>query len=44
MWKDPIVEEARKVRNEHAARFKNDLKAICRELTVRTLRGELISD
>jgi hypothetical protein len=32
MLKDPIVEEVRKVRDEHAARFKYDLKAICRDL------------
>jgi hypothetical protein len=29
---DPIVEEVRKVRNEHAARFNYDLKAIYRDL------------
>jgi hypothetical protein len=32
MWKDPIVEEVRRVRNEHAARFNYDLKAIYRDL------------
>jgi len=32
MWKDPIVEEVRRVREEHAARFNYDLKAIVEDL------------
>ena len=32
MWKDPIVEEVRKVRRRHAAKFNYDLDAICRDL------------
>jgi hypothetical protein len=32
MWKDPIVEEVRKIREEHAARFAYDLKAIYEDL------------
>jgi hypothetical protein len=32
MWKDPIVEEVRKVRQAHAAKFNYDLDAICRDL------------
>jgi len=32
MWKDPIVEEVRKIREEHAARFGYDLKAIYDDL------------
>ena len=32
MWKDPIVEEVRKDREEHAARFGHDLKAIYDDL------------
>jgi hypothetical protein len=32
MKDDPIVEQVRKVRNEHAARFNYDLKAIYRDL------------
>jgi hypothetical protein len=32
MNNDPIVEEIRKVRDEHSARFKHDLKAIYRDL------------
>ena len=31
-WVDPIVEEIRRVRQEHAARFNYDLKAICEDL------------
>lgn len=30
MWRDPIVEEIRKIREEYAARFGFDLDAICR--------------
>jgi len=32
MKKDFIVEEIRKIRQEHAAKFKYDLKAICADL------------
>lgn len=32
MWVDPIVEEVRRIRQEHAARFNYDLDAICRDL------------
>ena len=32
MWKDPIVDEIRKVREAHAARFSYDLQAIYRDL------------
>jgi len=32
MIKDPIVEEIRKYRAEHAARYNNDLKKICEAL------------
>ena len=32
MWQDPIVEEIRKVREQHAAKFNYDLKAICQDL------------
>ena len=32
MWKDPIVEEVRKIREEHAARFNYDLDAIYNDL------------
>ena len=29
-WHDPIVAEVRRVREEYAARFNHDIKAICR--------------
>jgi len=32
MWEDPFVEEVRKIRQAHAARFNFDLRAIYREL------------
>lgn len=32
MWKDPIVEEVRKIRDEHAAQFNYDLDAIYKDL------------
>ena len=32
MWKDPIVEAVRKARQEHAAKFVDDLKAIYDDL------------
>ncbi|MEX0612892.1 MAG: hypothetical protein WD738_01770 [Pirellulales bacterium] len=35
MWQDPIVEEVRRYREQYAARFNNDLKAICRDLRER---------
>lgn len=31
MWKDPIVEEVRRIRDEHAKRFNYDLHAICED-------------
>ncbi len=35
MWRDPIVEEVRQLREQYAARFNHDLKAICRDLRKR---------
>ena len=32
MWKDPIVEEVRKIRQQHAKRFNFDLRAIVDDL------------
>ncbi|MCH7732866.1 MAG: hypothetical protein IIB44_10195 [Candidatus Marinimicrobia bacterium] len=32
MWRDSIVEEVRRVREEHAAKFNYDLDAIYRDL------------
>ena len=31
-WKDEIVEEVRKARDEHAARFDYDISAICADI------------
>lgn len=31
MWQDPIVEEVRRIRDEHAKRFNYDLHAICED-------------
>jgi len=39
MREDPIVEEVRKARQEHAARFDYDLAAICRDLKEQEARG-----
>ena len=35
MWRDPIVEEIRQLRQQYAARFNHDLKAICQDLRER---------
>jgi hypothetical protein len=35
MWKDPIVEEVRRVRDAHAARFNYDLRAIYEDFKAR---------
>jgi len=35
MKSDPIVDEVRKVRESHAARFKYDITAICADLKKR---------
>ncbi len=32
MWIDPIVEETRRIRDEHARQFSYDLAAICDDL------------
>ena len=32
MWKDPIVEEVRAIREAYASRFNHDLKAMCDDL------------
>jgi len=31
MWQDPLVEEIRRHREEYAARFNYDIRALCRE-------------
>jgi hypothetical protein len=35
MWRDPIVEEVRRVREAYAAKFDFDLHAICEDLRAR---------
>lgn len=32
MWKDPLVEEVRKIRDQQAKKFKYDLKEIFKDL------------
>lgn len=32
MWKDPIVEETRRMKNEYASKFNYDLQAIYQDL------------
>ena len=32
MWKDPVVEEVRAIRDAYAKQFNYDLEAICRDL------------
>lgn len=32
MWKDPVVEEIRKYRDEYACQFSYDLHAICQDI------------
>jgi hypothetical protein len=39
MWNDPIVEEVRKVREEHAARFDFDLERIFQDLKEQEKKG-----
>lgn len=40
MWKDPIVEEVRQIRDEYAARFNYDLDAIFQDLKEREAESE----
>lgn len=39
MWRDPIVDETRQLRQQYAARFNHDLKAICQDLRDRQKKG-----
>jgi hypothetical protein len=39
MRKDPIVEEVRRARNQHAAKLRYDLDAICRDLKEEERQG-----
>jgi len=38
-WHDPIVAEVRRIREEYAARFHYDIKAICRAAQEREKAG-----
>jgi hypothetical protein len=42
MDKDPILEELHRVREEYAARFSYDLRAMYRDLKAREERGEFV--
>ena len=42
MDKDPILEELHRVREEYAARFNYDLRAMYRDLKAREERGEFV--
>ncbi len=39
MWRDPIVEEIRQLRQQYAAQFNHDLKAICKDLRKTQMEG-----
>ena len=39
-WNDEIVEEVRKVRDEHAAKFNYDVSAICADIRKRQNESE----
>ena len=43
MTKDPILDEIHRNREKYAARFKNDLKAISRDLKAREEQGEFVA-
>ena len=38
-WRDEIIEEIRKIREEHAARFNNDVRAMVEDLRKRQQEG-----
>jgi hypothetical protein len=42
MDKDPILEELHRVREEYAARFNYDLRAMYRDLKAREAQGEFV--
>ena len=42
MMNDPIVEEVRRLRQAHAARYNNDLAAICEALKARELSSSRV--
>jgi len=40
MWKDPIVKEVRKAREEHAAKFNFDIKSIIEDARQKQATGK----
>ncbi len=40
MWRDPVVEEVRAIRDAYAKRFNYDLEAIARDLRRKEAQGE----
>jgi hypothetical protein len=40
MWRDPIVKETRELRDQYAAKFKNDLDAIFEDILNRQEKSE----
>jgi len=40
MWVDPLVEEVRKARQDHAARFRYDIEAIYQDLKNQEQKGK----
>ena len=40
MWKDPVVEEIREIRDAYARRFNYDIEAICRDLREQEAKGD----
>ncbi len=40
MYKDPIIEEVRKARDEYAKKFNYDLDAICRDLKAKQSKNK----
>jgi hypothetical protein len=39
MWRDPVVEEIRHIRDEYAKKFEYDLHAICEDIRDRQSRS-----
>jgi hypothetical protein len=40
MWKDPIVEETRKLREKYASKFNNDIDAIYENIQLRQMQSK----
>ena len=41
MWKDPIVEETRKIRVQYASKFNHDIDAIFEDIQKRQIRSTI---